>query len=153
MIQRRSRVPIPSSMPLLFLRRGGRGLVVVEFPQHLLDVLELLLGLRDRLGQALEALFVVRLVVRARLVLVCAKVLYLLAAVLHLGQAERGRRALEEVAEFTELLEIFALVLLSAPALARARHHDAQLSHKVGRCTHSSLSIFLNVWSAWPKKS
>lgn len=86
---------------------GGRGFIVVEFPQHLLHVLELLLGLCNRLCQTLEALLVVRLVVCARLILVCAEVLYLLAAVLDLGESERGRRALEEMSELRQLGEVF----------------------------------------------
>lgn len=60
---------------------------MVEPPQRLLDLGEFYLGLCDDDAQGLEALFVVGLVVDARLVLVGAVVLDLLARVLDLCQA------------------------------------------------------------------
>ncbi len=81
--------------------------VVVELAQGLLDLLKLLLGLRDRRLAPGQTDVRVRLLEGARLVLVRTKILQLLAAVLELGQAERGRRAFEEVAEGRERAEVF----------------------------------------------
>jgi hypothetical protein len=71
---------------------------VVELFQHLLDIVELLLRLLDGALELVEA-DVVGLVASARLVLVGAKVLDLLARVLDFGEAESGGGAFEEVAE------------------------------------------------------
>lgn len=84
-------------------------IVVVEFPQLALDVLEFLLCLGNDGLEVLKADLHVGLVVCARLVLVCAIVLDLFAAVLDLGQAECCATALEEVAEGTELSEVLLL--------------------------------------------
>lgn len=72
--------------------------VVVEASQRPLNLSEFLLGLCNGGAAVLETLFVVGLVVGARLILVCAKVLDLLARVLDLGKAESGAAAFEEVA-------------------------------------------------------
>jgi hypothetical protein len=87
--------------------------VLVEFLEYLLDVCKLRLGLLDNRAQLLLRLLL-RNVLCARVVLQLAVVLDLLARVFDLGQAERRGGAFEEVAELAKLLEVFALLLLSA---------------------------------------
>lgn len=123
--------------------------VVVDF-EDLLDLLKFLLGLRNSPPELVTALLFGDVFV-ACFVLERAKVLYLFARVLYFGKAERSRRALEEVAQLAELLEVAIVALLpaglSASVSAGAGSWDAR------RGTHRLLSIFLNVLSAWPKKS
>lgn len=71
--------------------------------QRNLDLLELLPRLRNCLLAVVQALLVVRLVFRARLVFVRAEMLDFLARVFYFCQAEGGRAAFEEVAEGGEL--------------------------------------------------
>lgn len=97
--------------PWLLLRRRGGSLIAVELPERGLDLLKLGLGLLDRLLAVLQALLVVRLLFFPRAVLVRAKVLDLLAAVLDLGQPQGSGRALQEVAERRELREVFLLTV------------------------------------------
>jgi hypothetical protein len=82
--------------------------IVVELLEHLLDLVELVLGLLDDLVEALQRLVLLD-VLCACLVLQLAVVLDLLARVLDLGQAKRRGRALEEVAELAKRLEVLLL--------------------------------------------
>lgn len=90
----------------------------VEPLQHLLDLGVLLLDGRQRLLDLREALGLVGLVGRAGLVLHLPEVLDLLAAVLDLGEAQRGRGALQEVAERRQLGQV-SLVAADGGRLAR----------------------------------
>jgi len=72
--------------------------IMIEPPERLFSIHKLLLGLRNGDFEFTQTDVIRGLVVGARLVLVRAKVLDLLARVLDFGQAERGRGALEEVA-------------------------------------------------------
>ena len=85
--------------------------VVVEFPQLALDNLELLLCLCDDGLEVLEADLIVGLVACARLILVCAVVLDLFAALLDLCHAECCTATLEEVAEGAELGKVLLLTV------------------------------------------
>lgn len=85
--------------------------VLVEVLEHLLDLGKLRLRLRDG-GLELLAALLLGDVLDARLVLLGAKVLDLLARVLYFCEAKRGRGALEKVAELTKRLEVVALLLL-----------------------------------------
>ena len=82
--------------------------VVVELLEHLLNLMELVLGLLDDLLQILQSLVLLD-VFCACLILQLAVVLDLFARVLDLGQAECRRRALEEVAELAKRLEFLLL--------------------------------------------
>ena len=108
----------------------GSGLVVVELLEHLLHVGELLLGLLDRLLELLQALLLGDLLV-ALCVLLEAVVLDLLARVLDLAEAERGGRALEEVAEFGERLEVL-LFAGGGVSAGRARRERVEAGSQVG---------------------
>ena len=83
-------------------------LVVVELLEHLLHLVELILGLLDDRLQVLQSLLLLDIFC-ACLVLQLAVVLDLLARVLDLGQAEGGRGALEKVAELAERLKLLLL--------------------------------------------
>ena len=71
---------------------------MIKPPERPLDIAKLDLGLRNGVPEIAQTHVVARLVARARLVLVRAEMLDLLARVLDLGQPQRRRRALEEVA-------------------------------------------------------
>lgn len=86
-------------------------LVFVELLEDLLHVVELLLGLLDGRLELLQALLL-RYVLLAFFILLLAVVLDLLARVFDLAQAESGGRALEEVAELGERLEVLLLAVL-----------------------------------------
>jgi hypothetical protein len=83
-------------------------LVVIELLQHLLHVIELLLRLLDGRPQQLEALLLCD-IVGALCILLLAVVLDLLTRVFDLCEAEGGGRALEEVAELRERLQVLLL--------------------------------------------
>lgn len=105
------------------LSGGGRPpssfiVVFVELLEDVLDVCKLLLGLLDDLAQVLLSLLFCN-VLCACIVLQLAVMLDLLARVLDFGEAERGGRALEEMAELTKLLEVLALFLFSVSCVSR----------------------------------
>lgn len=96
--QRRS-LSLDSLLPTMTRLR----LIVIEPPERPLGLTEFLFGLRDRVLQFRKTDVVAQLITRARLVLVGAEVLDLLARVFDLCQAERRAAAFEEVAEGREL--------------------------------------------------
>jgi hypothetical protein len=89
-------------------RRQDSFVVVVKLLEHLLDLVELVLGLLDDLIQLLQAIFLSD-VFCACLVLHLTIVLDLLARVLDFGEAQGRRRTLEEVAELAKRLEVLLL--------------------------------------------
>jgi len=84
---------------------------MIEASEGLFSLDKLLLGLGNG-GLEFAQTDVIRgLVDGARLVLVRAKVLDLLARVFDFGQTERGRGALEEMAQSGQLGEVFLLAV------------------------------------------
>jgi hypothetical protein len=128
---------------------------VVEFLQQLLDFGKLLLGLCNDDFEVLEADLYVGLVASARLVLVCAVVLNLFAAVLDLCHAECCTAALEEMAEGAELSEILLLPVTMAWVSVSSLLFTISLfkSGQGEEQTHMYSSILSNVLSACWKKS
>jgi hypothetical protein len=73
--------------------------IVVKPPQCLLNVVELLFRLLECRFNTLDADIIVWFVVLSRLILSCAVVLNLFAAILDLCEAESSRGSLEEMTE------------------------------------------------------
>lgn len=88
-------------MPHHQIAQSRRSRLAVELLQRRLDLNVVLPQLAQLDADGLEAV-VVRLIAEARLVLAVAQVLDLLAAVAQVVEAERSRRALEEVPERRE---------------------------------------------------
>lgn len=72
---------------------------MIELSEHFLDIMEFCLCRFDGFSQALQTQLIVVFVELPCLILSSSEVLYLLAAVFHLCEAEGGGRAFEEVAE------------------------------------------------------
>lgn len=131
--------PAGERLPQTPMRYLTSGCVVLL--QDLLDLSVFLLDGDQGFLDQIQALLLVRLVRRSRLVLQLSVVLDLLAAVLHLRESECRRGTLQEVAERREFCKIFVLAMKASVPRVSSDSCPA----------YSALSIFANVCSACSK--
>ena len=124
----------PPGMPRMqrSTRQRSFVVVVVELLEHLLNLVELVLGLVDDLLELLQSIFLLD-VFCACLVLQLAVVLDLFARVLYFGKAEGRRRALQEVAKLAECLEVLLLATRESAVYPSRKLENAQIGVHLGK--------------------